>query len=93
MCVDILHKFTVIELKTGVVSEGDLNQIVKYETWLVRKLADGDSEMIQSILVGFDFDDKVLDYRDKRKIIEQKTVRLIRYSVDQDKRDILLSEV
>lgn len=91
--VDILHKFTCMELKTGKVKERDLHQIVKYENWLVRKLADGDSEMVQSILVGFDFDEKVVEYREKRKKIEEKMVRLIRYRVKEDKSDIVLTEV
>lgn len=91
--VDILHKFTCIELKTGVVSEEDLNQIVKYENWLVRKLADGDSEMIQSILVGLDFDDKVIEYRRKRIAIEEKTVRLIKYKVNSQRNDLILEEI
>jgi len=91
--IDILHKFTCIELKTGAVVEEDLNQIIMYENWLTRKLAQGDSEMVQSVLVGFDFDDKVLKYRDKRKSIEEKVVRLIRYGVKEDKSDIVLIEV
>ncbi|MFQ5862587.1 MAG: EVE domain-containing protein [Candidatus Brocadiales bacterium] len=41
--VDILHKFTCIELKTGTVNEDDLNQIIRYEDWLIRKLANGDT--------------------------------------------------
>ena len=90
--VDVLHKFTCIELKTGICVEEDLNQIVKYENWLVRKLAGGDSEMVQSILVGFDFDEKVLSYRDKRRVIEEKVVRLIRYQVDKEKHDVTLHE-
>lgn len=91
--VDILHKFTCMELKTGTISEGDLNQIIKYENWLIRKLADGDSEMVQSILVGFDFDKKVIEYRSKRKTIEEKIVRLIKYKVDTQKNDIILEEI
>ena len=90
--VDILHNFTCIELKTGICTEGDLNQIIKYENWLVRKLAGGDSEMVQSILVGFDFQDRVLEYVQKRKLIEEKTVRLLKYRVDQEKQDITLVE-
>lgn len=91
--VEILHKFTCLELKTDIVTEKNLQQIIKYENWLIRKLADGDSEMVQSILVGLDFDEKVLRYRDKRKLIEEKTVRLIKYKVAKDKKDILLEEV
>lgn len=91
--VDILHKFTCMELKTGTISEVDLNQIIKYESWLIRKLADGDSEMVQSILVGFKFDDRVVEYRDKRKTIEEKTVRLFQYEVKEDESDIILTEI
>lgn len=91
--VDILHKFTCIELKTGIVSEEDLNQILMYENWLIRKLAEGDSEMVQAILVGSEFNDKVVEYRDKRKAIEEKTVRLIRYEVKEDENDIILVEI
>lgn len=91
--VEILHKFTCIELKTDVVTEDNLCQIIRYENWLVRKLADGDAEMVQSILIGFDFDEGVLKYRDKRKLIEEKTVRLFKYQVDKNKNDILLTEI
>jgi len=95
--VDILHKFTCIELKTGTVTEGDLNQVIlnqviMYENWLIRKLAHGDSQMVQSILVGFEFDERVLNYRDKRRAIEEKTVRLLRYVVDKQKREFTLAE-
>jgi len=91
--VDILHKFTCMELKTGNVGEDNLNQIIRYENWLIRKLVDGDSEMIQSILVGFDFDEKVIDYCKKRKAIDEKTVRLIKYKVNSEENDLVLEEI
>lgn len=90
--VDILHKFTCMELKTGTVQEEHLNQIIKYENWLTRKLADGDAEMVQSVLVGFGFSEKVVEYWRKRKTIEQKTVRLIKYVVNPQKTDLILEE-
>jgi hypothetical protein len=91
--VDILHKYTCIELKTGICTEDNLNQIVKYENWLTRKLADGDSEMVQSILIGFDFDEKVRGYVQKRIFIEEKTVRLFQYKVNPQADDIALNEI
>lgn len=91
--VDILHKFSCIELKTGTGGESDLNQIIKYENWLTRKLANGDNEMVQSILVAFDFQDKVLEYVRRRKTIEEKTVRLLTYRVTENRDDIILAEV
>ncbi|MCK4263010.1 MAG: EVE domain-containing protein [Dehalococcoidia bacterium] len=91
--VDILHKFTCMELKTDSIDANALAQIVKYENWLTRKLADGDSEMVQSILVGSDFDDKVLEYWRRRRTIEEKTVRLIKYEVDQYQNELILEEI
>jgi len=90
--VDVLHKFTCIELKTGICVEENLKQIIKYENWLIRKLADGDNEMVQSILVAFDFQDKVLEYVQKRRLIEEKTVRLLKYRVNKEQDDIILTE-
>ncbi len=91
--VDILHKFTCMELKTGTVKENDLHQIIRYENWLIRKLADGDSDMIQPILVGFEFDGKVLDYARKRQSIEEKSIRLMKYAVNEDHTDLILDEL
>ena len=91
--VDILHKFTCLELKTGTVTEEDLNQVIMYENWLIRKLAQGDSQMVQSMLVGFDFQDKVLEYVQKRRLIEEKTVRLLQYRVTREQDDIRLTEI
>ena len=91
--IDVLHNFTCIELKTGICTEENLNQIIKYENWLVRKLAGGDSEMVQSVLVGFDFQERVMEYVQKRKLIEEKTVRLLKYKVNSKQNDLILTEV
>jgi len=91
--IDILHKFTCMELKTGVCDSRDLEQIVKYENWLTRRLAAGDSEMIQSILVAYDFSEKVLDYVRERRKFEKKAVRLVTYRLNATKNDLLLSEI
>jgi len=91
--VDVLHKFTCIELKTGVCVNDDLEQIVKYENWLTRKLASGDSEMIQSILVAYDFRRGVLEYVRQRAAIEKKTVRLVQYRVNAAKDGLELAGV
>ena len=91
--IDILYKYTCIELKTEGTSEKDLAQILRYEDWLARKLAGGDKDMIQSILVARRYTDGVIDYVSKRQRIEEKTVRLITYQVSQDKQNILLDEL
>lgn len=90
--IDIPHKYTCIELKVDRASEQDLAQVLRYEDWLARRLAAGDNEMIQSVLVANRFADDVVDYVVNRQRIEEKTVRLISYRVTADKRDIDLKE-
>lgn len=90
--LDVLYKYTCVELKTDRVTEKDLAQILRYEDWLARKLADGDNEMIQSVLVARRFANDVIEYVKSRQRIEEKTVRLITYQVTEDKKDIELKE-
>ncbi|MGI0015257.1 MAG: hypothetical protein ACREBU_17720 [Nitrososphaera sp.] len=91
--LDVLHKYTCIELKADRATEQDLAQILRYEDWLSRKLAAGDNEMIQSVLVANRFADAAIDYVKQRQRIEEKTVRLISYRVSDDRQSIELQEV
>ena len=88
--IEILHKYTCIELKADKADEHDLTQVLRYEDWLARKLAAGDHDMVQSILVATRFTDGALEYVKKRRQIEEKVVRLISYRLEND--DIILEE-
>jgi hypothetical protein len=90
--IEILHKFTCIELKADRATEQDLRQVLRYEDWLSRRLAAGDNEMIQSILVARRFADPVIAYVKNRRRIEEKTVRLMTYCVADDRQNIELQE-
>ena len=91
--IEVLHNFTCIELKTDRAGEQDLAQILRYEDWLARKLAGGDKQMIQSVLVARRFTDGVVEDVTKRRQIEEKTVRLITYRMTADNRSIQLEEL
>ncbi len=91
--IAVLHKFTCIELKTPEATEEDLRQLIQYEDWIARKLADGDHEMVQSILVASGFRREILAYIRNRKRIDKKTVRLVQYMVDKEHDDLRLEEV
>ncbi len=91
--INITHKYTCMELKKDVVEEEDLKQIIRYEKWLSRKLADGDTDMIQSILVGHEFDSKVLEYCAKRKAIDEKLIRLFEYKSEPESNIIHFKEI
>jgi hypothetical protein len=90
--IDILHKYTCIELKTDRAAEKDLTQVLRYEDWLARKLAAGDHQMVQSVLVAGSFTDGVIDYVRNRRYIEEKTIRLLTYRVADGGQDIELHE-
>ena len=91
--VDVVYKYTCIELKADRATDKDLTQILRYEDWLARKLASGDKEMIQSVLVARRFSDAVINYVKNRQRIEEKTVRLITYHAAKDKENIILEEL
>jgi len=91
--VEVLHKYTCIELKTDRATDQDITQLLRYEHWLARKLAAGDNDMIQSVLIANRFADSVIDYVGRRRRIEEKAIRLITYSVSDGKQAISLEEV
>lgn len=91
--IEILHKYTCIELKADRATEQDLAQILRYEDWLTRKLAAGDNEMVQSVLVANRFAEPVIDYVKQRQRIEEKSVRLMSYKVADDRTSIDLQEL
>lgn len=91
--IEVLYKYTCIELKTDRATEQDLTQILRYADWLARKLASGDDNMIQSILVARTFADAVIDYVENRRRIEERGVRLISYSLINNNQDIELKEI
>ena len=91
--MDILHKFTCIELKAQLATENDLSQTLRYENWLIRKLAHGDAEMVQSFLVASSFAPTVVDYVVSRRRIEERGVRLLSYRINVEHQDVLLEEI
>jgi hypothetical protein len=91
--IDVLHKYTCIELKADRATEKDLAQILRYENWLARKLAAGDDEMIQSVLVANRFTDGVIQYVQNRRRIEEKTVRLMGYRAAEDRQTVEVKQV
>lgn len=91
--MEICHKFTCVELKSDDAGEQDLTQILRYEDWISRRLAAGDPAMVQSVLVARTFSTQVIDYVNHRVRIEEKGVRLLTYSIADDRAQILLTEI
>jgi len=89
--MEVLYKYTCIELKTDRATLDDLTQILKYEEWVRRRLASGDSHMVQSVLLAHSFGEDVVEYVKKRQEIEERTVQLISYRFDEVSRTVELS--
>jgi len=91
--LEILYKYTCMELKAGRAAERDLAQVLRYEDLLARRLAAGEKEMIQTVLVAQAFSTDVVDYVKDRRRIEERTVRLFRYNTTDDEVGIRLEEI
>ncbi len=90
--IEILHKFTCLELKADRGTADDLTQVLRYQDWLARRLAAGDDEMVQTILVARRFSQDAVDYVRSRHRIEEKSVRLLSYRVCDGEAKIELQE-
>ena len=90
--IDVLYKYTCIELKTDRAKIGDLAQLLRYEKWLTRRLAGGDLEMIQSVLVAHSFSSEILEYVTTRNRVEERAVQLISYRLIEESQEVRLSE-
>jgi len=49
------YKYSVIELKRDKAEAKDVSQVIEYSKWVTGRLANGDVEMVQPILIAFDF--------------------------------------
>ena len=78
-------KATVIELKKGSLTEGDVEQIYDYTKWM-SQLVFGDDAMaskqkIQPVLIGFQASPKVIAFA-KKMITDTQQPILLRYKID-----------
>ncbi len=54
------YKYSVVELKKGTAQPKDVSQIIRYSQWAGSRLANGESEMIQPILIAYNFSDDAI---------------------------------
>jgi hypothetical protein len=55
--VPLRYKYSVVELKKDIAQPKDVGQLIRYSQWASGRLANGETEMIQAILVAYDFSD------------------------------------
>jgi len=54
------YKYSVIELKKDIAKPKDVGQLRRYSQWTSGRLANGEVEMIQPILIAHDFSDETV---------------------------------
>ena len=56
-----------------------LTQLIGYESWFLQKKISGDMNMLRTTAIAETFSEEVIDYVNKRKRIENKPIKLLRY--------------
>lgn len=82
---DQISSYDILELKQDKFDEKALRQLINYETWFLQNKASGDQKMVRSTAVARRFSQEVIDYVKMRKRIENKPIKLVKYSLNQEK--------
>lgn len=98
-------KFLVIEIKKDAGSEGDIEQLLKYVDWVKDEYCFGDYLMINAFLVGYAFDQSVIDHnkvvsvrkytigRRPAESLEWSNLKLVRYRFHPKDQNLLFEVV
>jgi len=90
--VPLRYKYSVVELKKDTAQPSAISQLIRYSQWVGGRLASGEVEMVQPILVAHDFPDETIhrarsaDFNDREILLckyrtEGQTIRLERVSL------------
>ena len=74
------YKYSVIELKKDIAKPVDITQLIKYSQWASGRLANGEVEMIEPILIAFDFRKEAVS-KAKDSDFNTRGVKLFKYRV------------
>jgi len=81
--VPLRYKYSVIELKKDKARLKDISQLVRYSQWASGRLAGGEPEMIQPVLIANDFSQDAIN-KAKNEDFNTRGINLIRYKVMED---------
>lgn len=77
--------YDIIEVKRDEFDEKALSQLIDYESWFLHKKVSGDQNMVRTTAIAKSFSSDVTEYIEKRASIENKPIKLIKYSYDSTK--------
>jgi hypothetical protein len=88
--VPLRYKYSVVELKKDSGQPRDVAQLIRYSQWASGRLANGEAEMIQPVLVAYDFSEEAV----KKAVtadFNDRGVLLFKYSVQNQ--DVVFEKV
>lgn len=100
-----ISKYLVIEIKKDAAKMDDLIQVMKYVDWVNQEYSYGDYNMIDAYLVAYDFDEEVINAKEKIAIrnftkgtrpvlsLEWKNLELIKYQFNSDNNKLEFTKI
>lgn len=86
---DEILSYDIIEVKRNKFDREALKQLIDYESWFLMKKVSGDLNMVRTSAIAESFSDDVIHYVQERKVIENKTIKLITYHLNDEGNFIL----
>jgi hypothetical protein len=76
--VPLRYKYSVVELKKDEALPKDVSQLLRYSLWVSGRLANGEAEMIQPILIAYNFSDETIK-KAKAADFNERGIILVKY--------------
>ena len=74
--------YDIIEVKRDEFDEDALSQLIGYESWFLQKKVSGDSNMVRTTALAKSYSNDVIKYVSQRERIENKPIKLLKYSYE-----------
>jgi RecB family endonuclease NucS len=84
------YKFSVVELKRDIADDAAVTQVINYSKWVTGRLAGNEIEVVQPILIAFDFNVKA-KLKAKNSDFNEKEILFFKYEVKNN--NIVFSNV
>lgn len=88
--VPLRYKYSIVELKKDKSLPIDVSQLIRYSQWASGRLANGEVEMIQPILIAYDFASETIK-KAKAADFNDRGILLFKYKVHNQ--DIVFEQV
>ncbi|MGN0624343.1 MAG: hypothetical protein ACI4JA_10425 [Oscillospiraceae bacterium] len=75
--------YDIIEVKRDEFDKKALTQLIDYESWFLQKKISGDMKMLRTTAIAKSFSEEVIDYVAKRKMFENKPIKLVKYEYNE----------